>query len=77
MKRLFSTTLSQNSKREILLSIESSDLTEAVVEPSELILNESNWFVPVSFTITGLQDGIVDGDVQYKLKNCEDFGIAV
>lgn len=77
MKRLFSTTLSQNSKREIVLSIESSDLTEAVVEPSELILNESNWFVPVSFTITGLQDGIVDGDVQYKLKNCEDFGIAV
>lgn len=47
-----------------------------MVAPSKVFFDASNWFEPVLVTITGLSDGIVDGDIDYKIRLAEETGEA-
>ncbi|GAB4188560.1 MAG: hypothetical protein Tsb002_14940 [Wenzhouxiangellaceae bacterium] len=47
---------------EVTLSIAMSDDTEATVTPPTLTFDPSNWDVPQTVTITGVDDGVIDGD---------------
>eukprot|EP01059_Diplonema_ambulator_P033987 TRINITY_DN7402_c1_g1_i14.p1 TRINITY_DN7402_c1_g1~~TRINITY_DN7402_c1_g1_i14.p1 ORF type:complete len:6208 (+),score=1187.89 TRINITY_DN7402_c1_g1_i14:70-18693(+) len=53
------------------LDIASSDTSEGRVSPQKLQFTASNWNTQQTVTVTGVQDGVVDGDVSYT------FGIQV
>ncbi len=44
------------------ISIVSLDATEVAVDPSSMVFSVKDWFVPVPITVTGVADGVVDGD---------------
>lgn len=46
----------------VVISVGSSDLSEATVSPSTLTFTPANWNVPQSVTITGVDDTLADGD---------------
>ena len=47
---------------EMCIRDRSSDLSEASVSLSSLTFTPSNWDVPQSVTVTGVNDGLGDGD---------------
>ncbi len=49
------------------LSISSSDITEGTVAPQSLTFTATNWNIPQTVTITGVDDNIDDGDQDYKI----------
>jgi hypothetical protein len=63
----FTLRLSSAPLASVGVSVTSSDATEASVAPSTLIFSSTNWNVPQSVTVTGLDDGIDDGDIAYTL----------
>lgn len=46
----------------VTIAVSSSDLTEATVTPSMLTFTAANWNAPQYVTLTGVADGIVDGN---------------
>ena len=46
----------------IILAINSSDLTEGAVTPESITFTNENWNIPQTVTITGQDDAIDDGD---------------
>ncbi|MEM7415427.1 MAG: hypothetical protein AAF389_08020 [Gemmatimonadota bacterium] len=58
----FEVSLTAQPASDVVLSIVSADLGEATVAPGVMIFNASNWNVPVSVTVTGIDDDILDGD---------------
>ena len=51
----------------VTLSISSSDVTEGTVAPQSLTFTATNWNIPQTVTITGVDDDIDDGDQDYKI----------
>ena len=51
----------------VTLSISSSDITEGTVAPQSLTFTATNWNIPQTVTITGVDDKIDDGDQDYKI----------
>lgn len=49
-------------RSDVVLSIQSMDEGEVVVSPSELVFTPSNWTLTQTLTLTGVRDGVVDGD---------------
>jgi len=43
----------------------SGDLTEGVLSSTSLLFTPANWFTPQTVTVTGVDDGSVDGDFPY------------
>ncbi|WP_167882434.1 DUF1554 domain-containing protein [Leptospira sarikeiensis] len=48
-------------------TIVSSDLSEGTVSPSSLTFNTGNFSIPQVVTVTGVDDVLVDGNIQYKI----------
>ena len=48
-------------------SITSSNTSEGTVSPSNLVFSPSNWNIPQTVTITGVDDGIDDGNQNYSI----------
>jgi len=46
----------------VVVSVASSDLSEAVVSASTLTFTASNWDTPQTVVVTGVNDGLSDGD---------------
>lgn len=46
----------------VTISFTSGDLSEATVSPQEMVFNPANAMLPQTLTITGVQDGVADGD---------------
>jgi hypothetical protein len=46
----------------VVVSVTSSDLSEAVVSASTLTFTASNWDTPQTVVVTGVNDGLSDGD---------------
>lgn len=72
-----SISLGSQPMSSVYITFESSDPTEGTVTPSELIIDARRWFETYSVTVTGVNDGIDDGDVQYTinvlLQSNDDF----
>lgn len=70
----FSVTLDCVPSADVTVPVNSSDVTEGTVSPLALTFTPSNWNVPQTVTVTGVDDGDVDGSVSYAiqahLKHC-------
>ena len=51
----------------VTLSISSLDITEGTVAPQSLTFTATNWNIPQTVTITGVDDDIDDGDQDYEI----------
>ena len=58
----FTFALASQPGSSVVVSVVSSDLSEASVSVSSLTFGPSNWDVPQSVTVTGVNDGLDDGD---------------
>ncbi len=46
----------------------SSDASEGSVAPSELVFDSTNWNVPQTVLVTGVDDSVLDGDTEYTIR---------
>lgn len=58
----FDVVLSGRPQTDVLLSITSSDPTEATVSKPELRFTSANWNIPQSVSLVGIDDLVLDGD---------------
>ncbi len=63
----FTVVLSVWPTAAVTFSISSSDITEGTVAPQSLVFTATNWNIPQTVTITGVDDNINDGDQDYKI----------
>jgi len=58
----FTFALGSEPAGDVVVSVVSSDLSEAVVSASALTFTASNWDTPQTVVVTGVNDGLSDGD---------------
>lgn len=63
----FSAVLTTQPLADVVFNLSSSDTTEGVINVNTLTFTPTNWNVPQTVTITGVPDGIPDGDVFYSI----------
>lgn len=63
----FSIVLARYPKADVTLVLSSSDASEGVVVPASLTMTQANWNRPQTITVTGLDDGLSDGDQAYTI----------
>ncbi|MGE0089643.1 MAG: Ig-like domain-containing protein, partial [Bacteroidales bacterium] len=63
----FTLELAAEPVSEVSISIINSDITEGFVEPENVVFTPENWNVKQTITVTGLDDDLKDGDIQYEL----------
>jgi hypothetical protein len=63
----FTIVLLSQPTADVVIPISSSDSTEGSVAPASLTFTTSNWNVPQTVTITGIDDLLVDGAVAYTI----------
>jgi Calx-beta domain len=61
----FTVTLASQPSAGVSIALSSSDSTEGTVSPAMLAFTTSNWNMPQTVTVTGVDDAVVDGDVAY------------
>ena len=61
----FTVVLDTRPTADVTIGVSSSDTTEGTVSPSSLTFNSTNWDVPQTVTVTGVNDPDVDGPVAY------------
>ncbi|MGL5080186.1 MAG: DUF4347 domain-containing protein [Microcoleaceae cyanobacterium] len=65
----FPVVLTSQPTTEVWIDLQSSDLTEGrILGSPRLIFNATNWNVPQTVTIEGLDDNSVDGNVGYRIE---------
>lgn len=50
---------------DVIIGLSSSDEGEGIVSPASLTFTPANWSEPQTVTVTGVQDGVADGDTDY------------
>jgi hypothetical protein len=63
----FSVVLNTPPLADVTIPISSSDLSEGTTSVSSLTFTPANWDIPQVVTITGVSDGLVDGNVGYTI----------
>jgi hypothetical protein len=63
----FTVQLATQPTANVTVPISSSDTTEGVVSPSSLTFTSANWNVPQNVTVTGVDDSIYDGNINYTI----------
>jgi hypothetical protein len=63
----FFIVLGSRPENPVDISVSSSDSTEGSVTPAEAHLTPGNWDTPFEITVTGVADGVEDGDVAYSI----------
>ena len=63
----FSLVLATQPTAPVSVPLVSSDLTEGLVSPANLVFTADNWHQTQTATITGQGDGVTDGDVGYTI----------
>jgi len=61
----FTVVLGTRPTADVTIALLSSDPTEGTVSPSSLVFSPSDWNVPRTVTVTGVDDVIDDGNVAY------------
>ena len=51
----------------VTFPLESSLVTEGTVSPAQLVFDSTNWNIPQTVTVTGVNDTADDGDKNYKI----------
>ncbi len=64
----FSVVLHSRPTANVTIPISSSDTTEGTVLPTSLVFTSTNWNIPQTVTVKGVNDSIVDGDIAYTVK---------
>ncbi len=63
----FTVVLDKQPTADVTIGVSSSNTAEGTVDQSSLTFNTSNWNVPQTVTITGVNDAVVDGSVAYTI----------
>ncbi len=63
----FSVVLNTAPTANVTIGLSSSDLTEGIVSPSSLTFTAANWNTPQTVTVTGVDDVIGDGNINYSV----------
>ena len=61
----FTVALTEEPLADVSFDVSSSDTSEGAVSVSQLTFTAGNWDVPQTVLVTGVDDSIVDGDVEY------------
>jgi len=61
----FVVVLNTSPSYDVTIGLSSSDTTEGTVDPSSLIFTSDNWDIPQNVTVTGVDDGVDDGNQAY------------
>lgn len=64
----FGVALSSRPGSDVVVNVRTSDSTEGTVNPTTITLTPENWQTPQSVVITGEDDSISDGDVQFTIQ---------
>ncbi|CAM2008686.1 IPTL-CTERM sorting domain-containing protein [Acanthopleuribacter pedis] len=56
------------------IALASDDVTEGTVAPATLSFSSANWDVPQSATVTGVDDGVADGNVAFNITTTATSG---
>ena len=64
---IFSVVLTSQPTGNVSIGLSSSDATEASVAPTALTFTAANWNIAQAVTVTGVDDGIVDGAIAYSI----------
>lgn len=52
---------------DVTINFNSSDTTQGAVSPATITFNSANWSTPQVITVTGQDDGVVDGNIAYQI----------
>jgi len=63
----FTIRLNTEPSSNVIIYLSSSDLTEGTVSPASVTFTSTNWNTPQTVTITGVNDYIVDGNIDYSV----------
>ena len=63
----FTVQLDSQPTANVTIPISSSDTSEGTVSASSLTFTSANWNQPQTVTVTGVDDSVVDGDVNYTI----------
>jgi len=63
----FSVVLNTQPTADVTITLSSSDLTEGTISNNTLTFTNLNWNTSKSVTVTGVPDGIIDGNVSYSI----------
>ena len=63
----FTVVLNTQPTANVTINLSSSDPTEGTVSPTSLTFTPSNWNIPQTVTITGVDDPVVDGNIAYTI----------
>jgi hypothetical protein len=64
---MFEVSLTSEPSADVIVPLASSDDTEGTANKGTLVFNEQNWFTPQVVTVTGQQDTLADGPVNYTI----------
>ena len=64
----FTVMLESEPTAEVTIGLSSSDLSEGAVSPARLNFTSDNWSTPRTATVTGIDDDVTDGDVDYTIE---------
>ncbi len=63
----FSVVLVTQPSEEVSITLSSSDSSEGMVSPTSLSFDSTNWSQAQTVTVTGIDDGAIDGNVAYTI----------
>ncbi|MCA9170223.1 MAG: hypothetical protein KDB23_21245, partial [Planctomycetales bacterium] len=61
----FEIVLSAQPTADVTVPLSSTNTSEGIVSPAEVIFTASNWDQPQTITVTGVNDGLVDANANY------------
>jgi hypothetical protein len=62
----FSVTLDSQPTADVVLTLTSTDLSEGLVSPATITFSMSDWSMPQTVTLTGVDDAVADGSQMYE-----------
>jgi len=63
----FNVSLGNAPTDDVIILLQSTDLTEGVLSTSSLLFQVGDWSTPQTVTITGVNDDVDDGDIAYQV----------
>jgi hypothetical protein len=63
----FQIVLTSQPTAQVEVGLSSSDTTEGTVSPASAIFTTANWNTPQTITVTGVDDAVADGAVNYQI----------
>lgn len=65
---VYNVTLTSMPSDTVTVPLASSNTNEGTVAPSSLVFSSANWNRPQSFAVTGVDDLVKDGDVDFEIQ---------